>query len=254
MNELNCDIVRDLLPLYHDRVVSEETEKAVRAHLEKCECCRGEYEKIDEGLPFVSEKKKPSGLLRVIRSKALIKGVLISLLASVIIVFSVMYLTMETVVLLSAEDYKIYGVYSYNGYNVVISDVYANHANVLRVNDKNGGFSVEYTRPVIYGKYKPEDIRTNIFYYPCENTENITGISINGALHEFCRDVPEYVRVAVDCRIYNMQNDIPSYYVGVCKNTVSAYKSDENSDFTVWKSWMLDGTVIYDSGTEFFPG
>ncbi len=37
---MKCDIVRDLLPLYIDRVCSEETEKEVEAHLDCCETCR----------------------------------------------------------------------------------------------------------------------------------------------------------------------------------------------------------------------
>ncbi len=37
---MNCEIIRDLLPLYVDKVCSEETEKEVEAHLDGCEQCR----------------------------------------------------------------------------------------------------------------------------------------------------------------------------------------------------------------------
>ena len=32
MKETNCDVIRDLLPLYEDNVVSEETAQMVREH------------------------------------------------------------------------------------------------------------------------------------------------------------------------------------------------------------------------------
>ena len=37
---MNCDIVRDLLPLYEDGLCSEESRKAVEEHLKSCEACR----------------------------------------------------------------------------------------------------------------------------------------------------------------------------------------------------------------------
>ena len=39
-NRLDCAIVRDLLSLYHDQVVSDTTKAAVESHLEGCESCR----------------------------------------------------------------------------------------------------------------------------------------------------------------------------------------------------------------------
>lgn len=44
MNKLNCDIIKDLLPLYVDGVVSESSEAEIRRHLEQCASCRKEYQ------------------------------------------------------------------------------------------------------------------------------------------------------------------------------------------------------------------
>lgn len=46
MKEINCNIIRDLLPLYEDGVVSEDTAQLVREHLEGCPACREEYERM----------------------------------------------------------------------------------------------------------------------------------------------------------------------------------------------------------------
>ena len=37
---MNCEIVRDLLPLYEDGLCSEESRGAVEEHLKTCEACR----------------------------------------------------------------------------------------------------------------------------------------------------------------------------------------------------------------------
>lgn len=41
-----CNIIRDILPLYVDEMVSEDTISFVEEHLEKCETCRAELEKM----------------------------------------------------------------------------------------------------------------------------------------------------------------------------------------------------------------
>ncbi len=49
---LECAIVRDLLPLYHDGVVGSETKQAVSAHLDACKPCAGEYAALCRELPL----------------------------------------------------------------------------------------------------------------------------------------------------------------------------------------------------------
>lgn len=41
-----CDVIRDLLPLYHDRVCSKASETIVKEHLGECEECRGIADKL----------------------------------------------------------------------------------------------------------------------------------------------------------------------------------------------------------------
>lgn len=50
-NKLECDIVCDLLPLYHDGVVSEATKTAVEQHISECDKCRDELKSLQEELP-----------------------------------------------------------------------------------------------------------------------------------------------------------------------------------------------------------
>lgn len=41
-----CNIIRDILPLYIDEIVSEDTSSFVEEHLEKCAACRAELENM----------------------------------------------------------------------------------------------------------------------------------------------------------------------------------------------------------------
>lgn len=46
MEEKKCDIVLDILPLYADKVCSEESKRYIEDHLENCEYCKKEYEQM----------------------------------------------------------------------------------------------------------------------------------------------------------------------------------------------------------------
>ena len=46
MNEIKCEVIRDLLPLYGDGVASRETQELVREHLADCPACQMELRKI----------------------------------------------------------------------------------------------------------------------------------------------------------------------------------------------------------------
>lgn len=48
MNQITCDIARDLLPLYIDRVCSADSAALVEAHLQSCPTCKAEYEKLSQ--------------------------------------------------------------------------------------------------------------------------------------------------------------------------------------------------------------
>ena len=44
--EINCGIVKDLVPLYHDEVCSDETKAAVEEHIAHCSECRAALESL----------------------------------------------------------------------------------------------------------------------------------------------------------------------------------------------------------------
>ena len=50
-----CYIVRDLLPLYNEDMVSDETAVFVREHLEKCGECSAEFESMKSDIKLCEE-------------------------------------------------------------------------------------------------------------------------------------------------------------------------------------------------------
>ena len=57
MNKFDCEIIKDLLPLYADNVCSEKSTKCVEEHLQECAECSEELRKIKEcpAVPTVDE-------------------------------------------------------------------------------------------------------------------------------------------------------------------------------------------------------
>ena len=59
MKEINCNIIRDILPLYVDDVVSDDTKQMVEEHLRNCEECSKEAELMKHKVYIPAEKEAP---------------------------------------------------------------------------------------------------------------------------------------------------------------------------------------------------
>ncbi len=84
MNEISCDICRDLMPLVSDGVASEESRQAVENHIMHCSCCAQLYEqappKPDHKAAYEKIKLKSSIFLGMILMLGTVYG--LSLTAS----------------------------------------------------------------------------------------------------------------------------------------------------------------------------
>ena len=93
MNE-NCNVVKDLLPLYEDGVCTNESKELVETHLKTCEECRNELKKMKE-CPEIEAKdvdtgkaiKKAKKKIGKQKKKAVIRAVAISLVLCVFVGF-----------------------------------------------------------------------------------------------------------------------------------------------------------------------
>ncbi|MFJ7744558.1 zf-HC2 domain-containing protein [Peribacillus sp. NPDC097295] len=90
MKEVKCTIIQDVLPLYMDEVVSQDTKEMVDQHLQHCEKCQKEYETMKRNLYIPVEKNAP--IIKKINKKWRKKKVIISFVSifvTAIILFGV---------------------------------------------------------------------------------------------------------------------------------------------------------------------
>ena len=102
MEKISCSIAKDLMPLYMDGVLSEETTEVMKVHLESCENCRKEYEIMEQEwyppstVKLQEENKKMLKELKSqIKRKRILTGVVAVFLAAM--VFASGYLVYENV-------------------------------------------------------------------------------------------------------------------------------------------------------------
>lgn len=99
---VSCPIIRDLLPLYHDEVCSDDSKAMVEQHLAECGSCRAELQAMAEELSIGRRhlnlrEAKPvrelSGRWRKGMLKSLLGGVLITIMVISALIFG-LYLFM----------------------------------------------------------------------------------------------------------------------------------------------------------------
>ena len=100
---VSCEVIKDLLPLYHDGVCSNDSKAMVEEHLAECENCKAELQAMDEIIPMRNtgqnlreaesikqlSKKWRKGML-----KSFLKGALITVAALVVLAL-IFYLFMD---------------------------------------------------------------------------------------------------------------------------------------------------------------
>ncbi len=87
---MDCNVIRDLLPLYVDECCSEESEGLVAEHLDVCESCRKIYDQMREICQTYEEKPNSVKLHRISDWKA-------SVLQSVLLFVSFAIITLGVI-------------------------------------------------------------------------------------------------------------------------------------------------------------
>lgn len=100
---ISCEIIKDLLPLYHDGVCSSESRSFVETHLDNCENCKAELQTMNtilfdnnteknmkeaEAVQHLSIKWKKGMLL------SLLKGVF-STIITLVIILLILYIFVD---------------------------------------------------------------------------------------------------------------------------------------------------------------
>ena len=258
-NNLSCDIVRDLLPLYHDKVVSDTTAIAVEEHLESCENCSKEYDSLSTELSteFKSEKKGVKDLLKIIKHKGLIKGITIAVICVAVFTSSFYVLTEVPMITMSENEISAMHVYKYNGAFFMLYDhqmMSSGHSYGVEETDKenNETYNIICKRPVLELHPSKKRVVVADWFSKEMGNENINKITLNGKViwteQENGNDkVPDYVKEYIDCLDSDPETNKSDRVISSCDfdfNRVIFTYSDSSS-----KVWDIDGNLISDSST-----
>lgn len=63
--KLECDVIRDLLPLYAEKLASPASSALVEQHLSECPACRAELEQMEKPVPVQPEPQPDAPLLGI---------------------------------------------------------------------------------------------------------------------------------------------------------------------------------------------
>lgn len=112
-----CNIILDLLPLYHDGVCNTESADAIREHLNECESCRAYYQSLQasDSLPIGAggneEEMRKAASLKAVKKKILHKRILASVVSVAIVLSlafgSFVYMENKTVVIEYKDNIEV---------------------------------------------------------------------------------------------------------------------------------------------------
>lgn len=261
---LPCDIIRDLLPLYHDGVVSETTSQAVETHLEGCPSCCQEYEDLCVDLPTGPSSEDPtqdkfSEMMKKLRQKRTRRAIKIVLLVCCLLVgFHVLFFSIplvdippEDIDIVRAYRYeadgkeKFFVLYSTPNYLGKISDA------SYEYEDDSSTVVIQYKKALLAWKvaengypWLPDPYR--FFHFYAFDADDFGGgcstIQINDKViwaEEANGDdpVPDYVYAYEKY----CANGPASFYINLNKEEVGLWYND---DYEVL--WDLDGNLLFD--------
>lgn len=275
---LKCEIVRDLLPLYHDGVVSEVTKLEVTKHLAECSECTAEYDLLSRELPQEKEKDRTpnKGFIKMLkreRTRRIITTSLISLASVAAVLGGLYFLTSVPIRQIPADAIHVHKVYRYDfeqtknnkkhdtGYYLYMSadSKYMSGGTMATTrNTDDGGLELVIKCPlIVWDRTNDPDgtVLTEVQSWDCKNTDSyfaINGKKVWTAEEGNDGEVPGYV---YDDYLY--QYDDGSYGPD-CENSSNIYginetgKLGETFVYNIGgnvRAWSLDGELLFE-GTE----
>ncbi len=125
-----CSIVRDLLPLYFENMLSEDTAAFVREHIENCSGCAAELEAMKSGKQIdeatISQRKQDAKVILVVK-KEIIKKI-VKMVAGICLVFAFLFIAVMFYTSISypvTKDNVALSTVADGGYTYIILDTEA---------------------------------------------------------------------------------------------------------------------------------
>lgn len=261
-----CEVIQDLLPLYHDKVVSEKTKKVIENHLRQCSSCKKEYQTLCADLPIdTAEESTQKQFLNMVhhhKRKQIIITIFSSILACLLLValyFGQMQIPISSIPdneitvqriyrYETDEGYKFFVLYTAPSYNYTTGETSVKH-------DENGDTLVmKIKKPLISRKYVEVGMQEDIWVFECgyESGDNGTLIFQDFSAVEFGGnivwekeknsndEIPDYVYAYEDFN--NPDSEVQRWSM----SSKDGYLEAKYNDGSIVR-WDLDGNVLYDS-------
>ena len=146
-----CSIIRDILPLYVENMVSEDTSEFVKEHLESCPACRAELEKLRKPVEVQTE---PQPDMDAAPLKRLKKALLMKKVQTILCTAAVLLALMLSVIsFLTAPEY-----FAYSPELVTVTE------------EANGAVTLSFSNEVTNYKLqqvKDPDERQTVYHWRC---------------------------------------------------------------------------------------
>ena len=282
---LDCDIVSDLLSLYHDGVVKETTAESIKQHLMQCTCCQKEYQELCVELPIETEgiKENTKEKFLDMMKKAKRNRRIMSMIAVLLIVTLLIggYFLQEQCLIANLSDnyITVYGTYRYEteeGYKlfVLFSDAYIGCKTYKAEVEqrKEGNVLVMHVK-------KPLFVPSHYYYETYKNIEGLNEIGLRGDIwiYEYgyvtgdnqeleytefdavefggkiiwdeekniTDSIPDYVYAYEEFESHSYEHNPEKNIIGWDTNIEEGYLKAYYEDGRVVK-WDFDGHVLYD--------
>ena len=260
-NKLPCEIVQDLLPLYHDGVVNSVTQQAVSEHLETCESCATEYRLLSAQLPVEPEepatKHKFADLMKNLKKKRIVTAVISVILACALLAGGFYVLTEIPLVPIPASEMPVLMAYRYemdgNEYFFVLYQhpfyTAPTSGKFITEQEENGGdqtFIVKWRKPMICGTLNiglHNQILTTSFTGGPYDTLKFGDTVIWSEAENGDDPVPDYVYAFAE--VVKEEGGV-SYDLDFEKDLFRIYSEGGERI----REWDLEGNLLYDSAEE----
>lgn len=252
--EIHCDIVRDLLPLYHDGVVSEASKTVIEDHLAECEPCKKEYEELLLDLPIQSSNNNTKSKFKALISRQKTKRICILItsiiLTCVLVLSTVFVLTEVPLAQIPDDEVKIHRVYGYESEDryefFVLFNTNWYEAMSFELGEyKDGIQSLDFKKPIISNKVdssNSDDIWRITLYN--EYAEELNSLSFRGKViwnkDDADTKIPEYVYEYIS---NEYKSDVwATTDLDVDKDYIRISYDDGS-----YKQWTIDGELVEQS-------
>ena len=189
MKEINCNIIKDILPLYVDGVVSDDTKEMVEEHLEHCDECKKEVKLMKQEIFIPAEKEAHliKGFKKRLRNKKIIISGLSIILTCLILLGTFSFIFhydrvvpyAESLIRIETQDDNMlvshyYGVsyYSISATHPITMEIEGKEKNVIFLYYTET-IAKSHNRKLIDGKGIRDERN---FIFPLDSIENVDAI------------------------------------------------------------------------------